>query len=176
MFVFIALSVFIDIRDRYWSLFWYIFYGSAPNQLYVNRTPEKRNFLTIPVCTKIDPLIGGTPISDHQLNLFVLLNGYNVYWHTPMTYDKTGPDSVPLIGWWSEWLGSSRFETLIDGENDWLRGWMGSSRLDWLKFHCRYYYVKSRLDGRRPASSTCTNEKLSPSYTTVRFPRAGWRN
>ena len=33
-----TLSVFIDIQDKYWSLFCYNFYISTPNQFFVNRT------------------------------------------------------------------------------------------------------------------------------------------
>ena len=38
-----------------WSLFWYIFYDSTPNQFFVNRVPEKWNFLTISACTRTPP-------------------------------------------------------------------------------------------------------------------------
>ena len=63
-------TAFIDIQDRYWSLFWYIFMVQL-QIIFVNHTLciEKRNFLTISTCAT-------TTLNTHSTNCLQLQSQY----------------------------------------------------------------------------------------------------
>ena len=54
-------TVYLKLTVTDWGLFWYIFYGSTPNQFFVNHTPEKTELLddiSLYVCVIFETQMG----------------------------------------------------------------------------------------------------------------------